>query len=140
MNLSPVTLYPVTFVLLSVFMKNPSRLICFLLVLLMLTSCMDMSEDIAATSAGQFAIYGAVILAFLIWVTGFGLIIAGCYLVYAGYTGDIQLIVESDTFAASIINASPGIILVILGVCIIIYRAKIDLHIPEKGKDSSKED
>lgn len=60
----------------------------------LLTSCSDdMPANIANSYAGMIAICGEVILALLAMLTGIGMIIAGVWLTYEGYTGDYQLFI-----------------------------------------------
>ena len=97
---------------------------------LSLVSCSDdMHAGIANTFAGLLAIWGEVILAILAMLTGIGMIIVGCWLTYAGYTGDYQLFIKGGTLEASLANATPGVLLILLGVVVIMYRAKINIKL-----------
>lgn len=88
-----------------------------------------MPAGIANTFAGLLAIWGEVILALLAMLTGIGMIIVGCWLTYAGYTGDYQLFIKGGTLEASLVNATPGVLLIVLGVVVIMYRAKINIKL-----------
>lgn len=106
------------------------KLIFLLLISILLVSCKDdMPASIANTSAGLVAIWGEVILAILAMCTGIGMIAVGCWLTYAGYTGDYQLILKGVSLEASLVNATPGVLLIVLGVIVILYRAKIDIKL-----------
>lgn len=96
----------------------------------LLTSCSDdMPANIANSYAGMVAICGEVILALLAMLTGIGMILAGIWLTYEGYTGDYQLFIKGDSLEASLVNATPGVLLIVLGVIVIIWRAKIDIKL-----------
>ena len=106
------------------------KLIFLLLISTLLVSCKDdMPASIANTLAGLVAIWGEVILAILAMFTGIGMIAIGCWLTYAGYTGDYQLILKGASLEANLVNATPGVLLIVLGVVVILYRAKIDIKL-----------
>lgn len=109
---------------------NIKNLLILLLIATLLISCTDdMPASIANSFAGLLAIWGEVILAILAMLTGIGMIIVGCWLTYEGYTGDYQLFIKSDSLEASLANATPGVLLIVLGVVVIIYRAKINIKL-----------
>jgi hypothetical protein len=106
------------------------KFVLLLFVVTLLISCSDdMPASVANTFAGLVAIWGEVILAILAMLTGIGMIIVGCWLTYAGYTGDYQLFIKGGTLEASIVNATPRVLLIVLGVVVIIYRAKINIKL-----------
>ncbi len=106
------------------------KLIFLFLLSVFLVSCSDdMPASVANSFAGLVAIWGEVILAILAMFTGIGMIIAGCWLTYAGYTGDYQLILKGASLEASLANATPGVLLIVLGVVVILYRAKINIKL-----------
>lgn len=112
------------------FEKQMKKIIILLLTTILLTSCTeDMPANIANTFAGLLAIWGEVILAILAMFTGIGMIAVGCWLTYAGYTGDYQLFIKGGSIEASLVNATPGVLLIVLGVIVIIYRAKINIKL-----------
>ena len=88
-----------------------------------------MPANIANSFAGLLAIGGEVILALLAMFTGIGMIIAGFWLTYEGYTGNFQLLIKGDSLEASIINATPGALLIVLGTILIIWRAKTNIRL-----------
>lgn len=105
-------------------------LLCLIIAVTMLTSCYgDMPANIANSFAGLLAIWGEVILAILAMFTGIGMIAVGCWLTYAGYTGDYQLFIKGGTLEANLVNATPGVLLIVLGVVVIMYRAKINIKL-----------
>ena len=96
----------------------------------LLVSCKeDMPADVANTFAGLLAIWGEVLVALFAMLTGIGMIIAGCWLTYEGYTGEYQLFIKADTLEANLVNATPGVLLIVLGVVVIIMRAKINIKL-----------
>ena len=110
-------------------MKNCKILIMLVMALSLVSCSDDMPAGIANTFAGLLAIWGEVILAILAMLTGIGMIIVGCSLTYAGYTGDYQLFIKGGTLEASLANATPGVLLILLGVVVIMYRAKINIKL-----------
>lgn len=100
------------------------------LVIILLTSCRDdMPANMANSLAGIIAICGEIGLALLAMLTGIGMIIAGIWLTYLGYTGDYQFFIKGDSIEASLANATPGILLIVLGALVIIWRAKINIKL-----------
>ncbi len=99
-------------------------------VTMLLVSCKeDMPANVANTFAGIVAIFGEVILALLAMLTGIGMVIAGIWLTYEGYTGEYQLFIKANSLEASLVNATPGVLLIVLGVLVIIWRAKINIKL-----------
>ena len=112
------------------YMLMMRKLILLFLVSILLVSCSDdMPASVANTFAGLVAIWGEVILAILAMCTDIGMIAVGCWLTYAGYTGDYQLILKGVSLEANLVNATPGVLLIVLGVVVILYRAKIDIKL-----------
>lgn len=106
------------------------EIVAIVLVMTLLASCSDdMPADVANSFAGLLAIWGEVIIAFLAMLTGIGMIIFGCWLTYQGYTGEFQFFLKGPSLEASIANATPGILLIVLGVVLIISRAKVDIKL-----------
>jgi len=103
--------------------------ILFIAVSVLVSCTEDMPANMANSFAGLLAIWGEVILAILAMFTGIGMIAVGCWLTYAGYTGDYQLFIKGGTLEASLVNATPGVLLIVLGVVVIIYRAKINIKL-----------
>ena len=87
-----------------------------------------MDATTAATFVGKLTIIFEFIMALLPVLGGLACIISGIYFIYVGFTGDIQLIVEGSTLSMKLINASPGIILVALGV-IILWKKRFKVKI-----------
>lgn len=88
----------------------------------------EMDAAVAATSVGKMTIIFEFIMALLPVLGGLACIVSGIYFIYAGLTGDIQLIVEATSLSMKLINASPGIVLVALGVILLwrrYYKVKI---------------
>ncbi len=106
------------------------KYLCLLFVTMLLVSCKeDMPANVANTFAGIVAIFGEVILALLAMLTGIGMVIAGIWLTYEGYTGEYQLFIKANSLEASLVNATPGVLLIVLGVLVIIWRAKINIKL-----------
>ena len=101
-------------------MKIKNRILLVLAITMLLTSCYaEMDAASATTCVGKLTIIFEFIMALLPVLGGLACIVSGIYFIYEGITGDIQLIVEGSTLSMKLINASPGIILVALGVIIL---------------------
>lgn len=110
--------------------STTKTLLCLIIAVTVLVSCTeDMPASVANSVAGLLAIGGEVLLALLAMLTGIGMVIFGCWLTYEGYTGDYQLFIKSDTLEASLVNATPGVLLIVLGVLVIIWRAKLNIKL-----------
>ena len=106
------------------------KLFILLFIVTMFTSCYgDMPANMANSFAGLLTICGEVVLALMAMLTGIGMIAMGCWLTYVGYTGDYQLLIKGASLEASLVNATPGVLLIVLGVVVIIYRAKITIKL-----------
>lgn len=98
-------------------------------VIMLLTSCReDLDSGIANTLAGLLALIIEFFWVIIVTLLGAGLVGLGFWLIYAGFTGDIQMFIAGEGLEAKIINASPGLIVVILGV-ILIWRSRPDIRI-----------
>ena len=111
-------------------MKNTIYPIVFLaFVVLIFTSCKDdLDPGTANTLAGLFSLFIEFVWVILVALLGAGLVGLGFWLIYEGFTGDIQMFLAGEGIEAKIVNASPGIILVILGV-FLIWRSRPDIRI-----------
>ena len=64
-------------------------------------------------------------------IGGIGCLIAGIVLTVLGFTGSIEWIVELSGFTSRLINASPGVVLMILGLFLTLKsRLKIKAEKP----------
>ena len=96
---------------------------------LLFTSCKeDLDPGTANTLAGLFSLFIEFVWVILVALLGAGLVGLGFWLIYEGFTGDIQMFLSGEGIEAKIVNASPGIILVILGV-LLIWRSRPDIRI-----------
>lgn len=106
------------------------------LLLLFITSCaVEIDPSIANTSYGMQALHYEFIIVLISLIGGFGCIIAGIVLTVMGFTGNIEWFVEAVGFTSRLTNASPGILLVIVGCFIVIKsRMKVKSVKQKKGK------
>lgn len=109
--------------------KNTSLLS---LVILMIAGCsLDISGELVETTFGNKALIFEFICFIFSFISGYTCIIAGIVFIGLGLSGNIELIVSSNNFLMKIANASPGIILIIAGVAIILikkYKVKAKLE------------
>ncbi|WP_285815521.1 hypothetical protein [Phocaeicola sartorii] len=92
-------------------------LICILVLSLLLNSCtIDIDPSVANTTFGMQALHYEFIIILISLIGGIGCLIAGIVLTVLGFTGSIEWIIEVSGFTSRLINASPGIVLMILGL------------------------
>ena len=98
-------------------MKN--RIITIILIcvaVLMFGGCaMDIDPSVANTQFGMQALHYEFIIVLLSLIGGIGCLVAGIVLTILGFSGSIEWIVEASGFTSRLINASPGIVLIIFG-------------------------
>ena len=101
------------------FMKQTSIviLICIFIISFLLNSCtINIDPSVASTTFGMQALYYEFIIILISLIGGIGCLIAGIVLTVLGFTGSIEWIVELSGFTSRLINASPGVVLMILGL------------------------
>lgn len=76
---------------------------------------MNIDPSVANTQFGMQALHYEFIIVLISLIGGIGCIIAGIILTIFGFTGSIEWIVEASGFTSRLINASPGIVLIIIG-------------------------
>lgn len=76
---------------------------------------MDIDPSVANTQFGMQALHYEFIIVLLSLIGGIGCLVAGIILTVLGFTGSIEWIVETSSFTSKLINASPGIMLMIIG-------------------------
>ena len=104
------------------------KFICFLVASLLLVSCaVDMDPSVANTAFGAQALHYEFIIVLISLIGGIGCLIAGIILTILGVTGSIEWIVEVSGFTSRIMNASPGIILMIIGL-ILTLKSKMKIR------------
>ena len=102
--------------------------------MLLLSACsVDLDPSTANTAFGMQAIHYEFIIILISLIGGIGCIIAGIILTVLGFSGDIEWIVEVSGFTSRLINASPGIVLIILGA-ILIIKSRLDIKTRKKTK------
>lgn len=79
---------------------------------------MNIDPSVANTQFGMQALHYEFIIVLISLIGGIGCIIAGIILTILGFTGSIEWIVEASGFTSRLINASPGIVLMIIGFCL----------------------
>lgn len=82
----------------------------------LLSGCsMDIDPTVANTQFGMQALHYEFIIVLISLIGGIGCLAAGIVLTILGFTGSIEWIVEASGFTSRLINASPGIVLMIIG-------------------------
>lgn len=111
------------------YMKIKNRILLVVAIMLLFTSCYaEMDAATATTFVGKITIIFEFIMALLPVLGGLACIVSGIYFIYEGLAGDIQLIVEGSSLSMKLLNASPGIVLVALGV-IILWKKRFKVKI-----------
>ena len=108
---------------------NPKIIVLILFCALLLCSCKDeIDPGTANTLAGLFSLFIEFCSVIVTALLGGAFALLGFWLVYKGYTGDINLLMSGDGIEAKLLNASPGIILIVLGF-LLIWRSRSDIRI-----------
>ena len=116
-------------------MKFKNWILLLIATTIFLSSCSTEMDAVTATTlVGKLAIIFEFIMALLPVLGGLACIVSGIYFVYEGFTGDIQLIVEGSSLSMKLLNASPGIILVALGV-IILWKKRYKVNITNQNHE-----
>lgn len=96
--------------------KRMTILIILAVVIALFSGCsIDINPSVANTQFGMQALHYEFIIVLISLIGGIGCIIAGIILTILGFTGSIEWIVEASGFTSRLINASPGIVLMIIG-------------------------
>ena len=103
-------------------------------ILYLSTSCMvDIDPSVANTPFGMQAIHYEGLIALLSLFGGIGCLIAGFVLTILGFTGSIEWIVEASGFTSRLVNASPGIVLMIIGFWLTL-KSRVNIKAKKKNK------
>ena len=106
-----------------------AKFICLLAASLLLVSCaVDMEPSVANTVFGAQALHYEFIIVLISLIGGIGCLIAGIILTILGLTGSIEWIVEVSGFTSRIINASPGIVIMIIGL-ILTLKSRLKIKV-----------
>lgn len=91
--------------------------ITFVALLLLLAGCIvDIAPSVANTPFGMQALNYEFIIVLISLIGGIGCLIAGIVLTVLGFTGSIEWIVEVSGVSSKLINASSGIVLMVIGL------------------------
>ena len=114
---------------------NTTKLISLILLSLVLVGCsIKIDPSIANTAFGMQALHYEFIIVLLSLFGGIGCLIAGIVLTILGFTGSIEWIVEASGFTSRIVNASPGVVLMIVGLFLTLKsRLKIEVKIKKRN-------
>lgn len=86
------------------------------IVVVLFSGCtMDIDPSVANTQFGMQALHYEFVIVLISLIGGIGCLVAGIVLTVLGFTGSIEWIVEASGFTSRLINASPGIVLMIIG-------------------------
>lgn len=111
-----------------------NRWLLLAIVILLLSACsVDLDPSTANTMFGMQALHYEFIIVLISLIGGIGCIIAGIILTILGFSGDIEWVVEVSGFTSKLINASPGIVLIILGT-ILVIKSRLNINTRKKSK------
>jgi hypothetical protein len=110
--------------------EKKTLLLTILLTVVFIVGCsVDIDPSIANTKFGMNAIRYEYIIVLVSILGGYACIFAGLILTILGFTDSIEWFVEVAGITSRLVNASPGILLMIIGLIIILKkRLKIKSH------------
>lgn len=83
---------------------------------MVLVSCKeDIDPSLANTQFGMLSLIFEFITVFAIIIGGYFLIIFGIIVLILGLSGNIDWVMESVGFSSHLVNASPGLVMIIVG-------------------------
>lgn len=96
--------------------KRMTILITLAVVVALFSGCtIDIDPTVANTQFGMQALHYEFAIVLISLIGGIGCLVAGIVLTVLGFTGSIEWIVEASGFTSRLINASSGIVLMIIG-------------------------
>ena len=108
--------------------------ILIVLMALSLVGCnLNIDPSIANTTFGILAVRYEFIIVLISLCGGIGCLIAGIVLTVLGFTGSIEWIVEGAGFMSRLTNASPGIVLMIIGG-FLTYKSRLKIDSQKSNK------
>ena len=110
----------------SVIYKMRSRVPLLFAIVVLLTACSEIDPSIANTPFGMTLIHYEFIIIMFSMFAGWGMIISGITLIVLGLVGEAELIIDAADFNARLVNASPGLILILIGAYVVI-KSRMDL-------------
>jgi hypothetical protein len=79
------------------------------------------------------------IIILLSMIAGWGMIIGGIVLMLLGLTGEVEFFIDAVDFKARILNASPGLVLTLIGAYVVLKsRMDIKAHKGDGRKENSE--
>lgn len=120
----------------SIVYKMTNRFLILFAIVVLLSACSEIDSSIANTPFGMTLIHYEFIIILLSMVAGWTMIIGGIILIVLGLTGEIELIIDTVDFNARLVNASPGLILALIGAYIVL-KSRMDF---KAHKDNNKDD
>lgn len=118
-------------------MRKYKRFLLISFFLITVTSCMDIDSSVANTVFGLTALKYEYLIALFSMFGGYTLILGGIVLMILGITGSIDWIVEIDGITSKLINASPGLIMVIVGAFIVL-KSRMKIKVTKESEDKAK--
>lgn len=115
--------------------KQQLIIIAIVVMAVVLSSCRDeIDPSIANTPFGMLSLIMEFITVFAIIIGGYVLIITGFVVLLLGLSGNIEWVMEAAGFTSRLVNASPGIIMIVAGTYLV-SKGKIDVN-AKKNQDS----
>ncbi len=115
-------------------MLEKKKYIFIVIMLVVLASCQDIDSSVANTLFGLTALKYEFIIVLLSLISGITMIIAGVVFMALGLNGNIEWIVEATDFHSRMINASPGLVLAIVGG-FLVWRSRMNIKVTKGNKE-----
>lgn len=112
--------------------KMISRFAFLFATVVFLSACSEIDSSIANTPFGMTLIHYEFIIILLSMFAGWTMIIGGITLIVLGLVGEVELIIDAVDFNARLVNASPGLVLTLIGAYIVM-NSRMDFK-AHKGK------
>ena len=114
--------------------KNILTIMASIAILYLASGCaVDIDPSVANTQFGMQAIHYEYIIVLISMIGGIGCLIAGIVLTILGFTGSIEWIVEASGFTSRLVNASPGIVLMIIGFWLTL-KSRVNIKAKKNNK------
>ena len=110
-----------------------------MMTMIMVSCHAEIDPAIANTPFGMNVIRYEYIVILLSMFAGWGLIIGGIVLLLLGLMGNVELVMEAIDMKARLVNASPGLVMVLIGAYVVIKsRMNIKSKKNDKIQDKTK--
>lgn len=115
------------------------RYIILGLLILSIIGCRDeIDPSIANTQFGMWSLHYEFLLSLLVLLGGYGLIVLGFIVLIGGLSGHVEWVMEAAGFTSRLANASPGLVMIIVGAYLV-SKSKMDIKAIHRKDDDPEE-